>query len=85
MEQYKELHARLNELGDKIEVALERLRVQHALHSSAGVKGQNLKKRYEMIQATVNQEVADLEESGRHVSALERSFLEWLEHLSFDK
>lgn len=85
MDQYKELHARLDALGGKIDVALERLRVQHALHSSEGKKGQNLKKRYDMIQATVDQEVADLEETGHHVSALERSFLEWLEHLSFDR
>lgn len=85
MDRFNELNARLDELGGKIDEVLERLRIQHSMHSSQGAKGEDLKKRHEMIQDAVNQEVADFEESGRHVSALERSVLEWLEHLSFDK
>ena len=85
MSSQQELSARMTALGERIDASLDRLRLEHALYSEHGPTGEELKKRYEIIQDTVASEVESLEEKGHHVSALEKSILAWLEHLNFDR
>ena len=80
-----ELSERLADLGKRIDTSLDRLKLKNALHAEHGPTGEELKRRYEHIQETVMAEIADIEAHGREVSALERSVLEWMEHISFDR
>ena len=80
-----ELSDRLATLGKRIDESLDRLKLQNALYSEHGPTGEELKRRHEHIQETVTAEIADIEAHGRVVSALERSVLEWMEHIRFDR
>lgn len=82
--QHAEMTQKLAKLGARIDEALERVRLQHAVHSEHGPTGEDLKKRYQLLQKQADAEAHDLEEHGHHVSALERSVMAWLDGLQFD-
>ncbi|WP_127107241.1 3-ketoacyl-ACP reductase [Pararhodobacter zhoushanensis] len=77
------LHDRLAALGTRIETAEAKLREQaHWRHDAAHLTANELKDRYERVQARLNGEIAEAEAHGHHVSDLERSVQQWFE--SFD-
>ncbi|MFZ5963041.1 3-ketoacyl-ACP reductase [Thalassococcus sp. BH17M4-6] len=74
------LHDRLDALGRKIHGAEQRLRDQaHLYDDHAHLSAKELKERYADLQARLDDEEADAEAHGHHVSNLERSVHQWLE------
>ncbi|GAA4217597.1 hypothetical protein GGQ68_002210 [Sagittula marina] len=77
------LHDRLAALGRKIHAAEQKLRDHaHLYHDQAHLTSKELKERYARLQARLDDEAADDEAHGHHVTDLERSVRQWLD--SFD-
>lgn len=54
------LRKRVDDIGARIDEALERLRLQHSLYSEHGPTDEDLEKRYKLIKEEVDKEVADI-------------------------
>ncbi|ETA50565.1 hypothetical protein [Ponticoccus alexandrii] len=81
--EHQSLHDRLHALGQKIHAAEEKLREQaHHRNVSAHLTAQDLKERYAHLQSRLDNDAAEAEAHGHHVTDLERSFQQWID--SFD-
>ena len=74
---YTELQQRLDALGQKIGAARARVKQGHD-HP----KARQLEERYRVLKRKLDEDTADAEAHGRHVSDLEKSVQGWIE--SFD-
>ena len=76
-----ELDQRMRDLGQKLNAAQEKIRLQHVLFQEHGTTAADLKKRYELLQKRLADEVAEDENHGHHVTELERSFRAWMDRI----
>ncbi len=81
----KDLHARLERLGQTISKTRERMkREAHLFHDEMYLTAEELKDRYHILQERLRGEVADAEAHGHHVSDLEKSVRQWLDSIDED-
>lgn len=81
----KDLHARLERLGQTISHTRERMkRESHLFQDEMHLTADELKQRYLALQDRLRGEVADTEAHGQHVSDLEKSVRQWLDSIDED-
>jgi hypothetical protein len=76
-------HARLDALAAEIKAAKKHLESKGKLHLEKQT-AESLLARYKVLKAQLDGEIADLEEHGHHVGALERSFRKWFDSVDLD-
>lgn len=74
-----ELQQRLDALGQKIGAARTQVKQEHD-HQEA----RQLEERYRVLKQKVDEDVADAEAHGHHVTNLEKSVLGWIASLKAD-
>ncbi|PHR16439.1 MAG: hypothetical protein COA41_15285 [Sphingopyxis sp.] len=77
--------AKLERIHERIVEAQERLKLKNSFHDGHQASARELLARYEYLQSQLDKEVADLESQGRHISSLEKSVLNWVNGLRFDR
>ena len=79
-----ELKSRLDELGQHIDRAEQRLKLKGLFSADHQIKVSELLERYEALSRKLEAEVVEEEAHGHHVSNLERSVRQWLDSLEID-
>lgn len=83
MNSIPDLKARLDELGQKIAETQHRLQLKAVMDHDHAKTAEELVERHNLLAAELRKEVSDFEAHGRHVGALEKSVLDWINSLSF--
>lgn len=77
--------SRLQDIHDRIIAAQDRLKLKNSFHEGQQATARELLSRYELLQSQLAEEVQDMEDHGHHVSRLEKSVLDWINGLEFDR
>ena len=80
-----DLRGRLDAIGAKISQAEDRLKLKGLFHKDHEATADELSKRYQILCRELDGEVANLESHGEHVGSLEKTVLNWENHLNFDQ
>lgn len=78
------LHARLEALAGQISRAREKFESHERWHDGHRLTAGELQDRYRCLKSELDDETADPEAHGAHVSALELSVRRWIDSLSLD-
>ncbi len=77
--------SKLQDLRDRIVAAQDRLKLKNSFHDGHQARARELLSRYELLQSQLAADVEDMESHGHHVSRLEKSVLDWVNGLEFDR
>jgi DNA repair ATPase RecN len=76
---------RLDSLESRISAARERLRLNDALHKDHAATIEELTRHYQHLQQQLDVEAADLASQGVHVDSFEKTVLNWINGLTFNR
>jgi uncharacterized damage-inducible protein DinB len=74
----KDLHDRLNQLEQKLSDMKTKLEFKSSFHGAHQLTNGELMARHEFLKRALEEEIADFEQQGHHVSALEQDTINWI-------
>jgi hypothetical protein len=77
----QELQTKLDEIGARIDQLRHRIELRGILDHDHHVTQRELQERHQVLATQLQEEIADLEAHGHHVSTLEQLVLDWANRL----
>jgi hypothetical protein len=78
MDKKQDLEKRLDAFDKKLADAAAKFEFKKSLHDGHKLTKNDLQVRYQVLKTALDEQVGDIEAHGRHVSALEKDLLIWL-------
>jgi len=85
MDETETLKAKLDEIDEKIRKARDHLKLRQIFHKDHEATADELARRYKMLRENLDSEVLSLEAQGEHINSLQKTVLDWLNKIGFDR
>jgi DNA repair exonuclease SbcCD ATPase subunit len=85
MDEAETLKTKLDDLDRRIREARDHLKLREVFHKDHEATADELARRYKMLRDNLNSEVSSLEAQGKHVNSFQKTVLDWLNKIGFDR